>query len=354
LEALRNTHRISLVLAAIGLVAALLVAACGGDDNSKSTPTTAAGATISQVAGSPSAPATNTAAYPVTVTDLLGRSVTIKSKPMTIVALSPTAVEFVYAAGGTVVGRTDTVDYPPAAKSATDIGSAYQPSMEKVLSLKPDLIVADSIIDAQPQLMSAITATGIPTIFAGVDSYQKVLDGLTLMGKVLDNSSATNAVAANVTKARDNAKAALAGKNISALAITADQDQVLYGAKTDSYAGDILAQLGISNPASTLPDSGPFPGYTTLAQEKIIEFNPDYIFTVTPAPPPVPRLSTTIPQIPAFANLKAVQNHHVFEAPVELIEAPGPRIIDAFNAITSAILGANSSTASPAASSTTH
>ncbi|MGH2631966.1 MAG: ABC transporter substrate-binding protein, partial [Tepidiformaceae bacterium] len=252
-------------------------------------------------------------------------------------------------------GRTSSVDVPEAAKQATDVGSAYQPSMEKVLSLKPDLIVADSIIDAQPQLMKAITDSGIPTIFAGVDSYQKVLDGLKLMGQVLDNSAATETVAANVTKARDDAKAALAGKTISALAITADQDQVLYGAKTDSYAGDILAQLGISNPASTLPDSGPFPGYTTLAQEKIIEFNPDYIFTVTPAPPPVPRLSTTIPQIPAFSHLKAVQNKHVFEAPVELIEAPGPRIIDAFNAITNAILGKDSAaTGSPAASATAH
>lgn len=334
---MRNAGRIPLIVAAIALAGGLLAAACGSSSG------TAAPAASPSIANTPTsgapAVAATAAAYPVTVTDLLGRSVTIKAKPTTIVALSPTAVEFVYAAGGTVVGRTDTATYPAAAAQAANIGSAYQPNMEKILALKPDLIVADSILDAQPQLKSAIDGTGITTIYAGVDSYQKVLDGLALMGKVLDNSAATNKVAAAVTKARDDARAALAGKHISALAITADQNQVLYGAKANSYAGDILTQLGISNPASSLPDAGPFPGYTTLAQEKIIQFNPDFIFTVTPAPPPVPRLSTTIPQIPAFASLKAVKDHHVIEAPVELIEAPGPRIIDAFRAITAAVLG---------------
>lgn len=329
----------------------ILASACGGDDNGSNTPTAAASPSASAAAGSPSSAAK--AAYPVTVTDLNGRSVEIKAKPKSIVAMSPTATELVYAAGASVVGRTETATYPEAARQAKNIGNAYQPNMETVLSLKPDLLVADSVIDAQPDLKKAIEGAGIPVIYAGADSYQKVIDGLNLMGQVFDSKATTDKVIADINKARDDAKAVIAPKNITAVALIADRDQTLYAAKDSSYVGDIMKQVGINNPASSQPDSGPFPGYTALAPEKLVQFNPDYIFTITPAPAPAPRLSTLIPQIPPFKGLKAVTTQgHVAEIPVELVlQAPGPRIIDAFKAFSAAVSG-QATQATPASSAT--
>jgi iron complex transport system substrate-binding protein len=335
-----HQRRLSLLLLVGAVALGLVVTACGGDDStSKTTPATTAAASPSAATTAVATQAATT--YPVKVTDLLGRQVEIKAKPKSVVALSPTAVELVYAAGGTVIGRTDTVSFPEAAKQAKSVGSAYQPSMETVLSLQPDLIVADSILDAQPQLSKVIEGSGIPVIYAGADSYQKVLDGLKLLGTVFDGKALTDKVAADVTKARDDAKAAIASKNISAVAILADQNQVIYAAKDGSYVGDVMKQVGITNPANPLPDSGPFPGYTAIPQDKLLAANPDYIFTTTPAPQPVPRLSTSIPQIPAFKTLKAVTTpNHVVEVPVELVlEAPGPRIIDLFKALRTAVAG---------------
>lgn len=326
----RSLALLFLVLA----LGALFAAACGGDDdnNAKSTATAAPSGTAS----SPTAKA----AYPVTVTDLLGRTVEIKAKPKVVVALSPTAVEMVYAAGGTIAGRSGSVDFPEAAKAAPEVGTAYQPSLEKILALKPDLVVADSVIQAQPALRKPLEDLGVPVIFAGADSYQKVLDGLALMGKVFDSAETTKTLSTSITKARDEAKAALASKNVSAVAIISDRDQTLYAAKPSSYAGDVLNQLGLRNPAASQADSGPFPGYTTLAPEKLIEYDPDFIFTITPAPAPAPRLSTLVPQIPPFKGLKAVTGKKVVELNLEFfLQAPGPRIIDAFKAITTAVAG---------------
>ncbi len=310
---------------------------CGDDDDSDSTPSASSPAATT-AAASATAPK---AAYPIQVTDLLGRNVDIKAKPQTIVALSPSATEFVYASGGTIVGRTSSVNYPEAAKQAKDVGTAYQPNPETILALKPDLLVGDAIIGAQPSLRKLIEGIGVPVVFVGADSYQKVLDSLAIMGKVLNTSDKTKQITTDIEKTLADSKAALAGKPVSALALIADRDQTLYAAKPSSYVGDVLAKLGLTNPAAGQPDSGPFPGYTAVAPEKLVEYNPDFLFTISPAPPPAPRLSSLIPQRPPFKGLKAVTTpNHVVEAdPQVFLEAPGPRVVNAFKAIVAAVTG---------------
>jgi len=329
---------LTLSLTLLVVFAAAFTVACGGDDDDKTSNEPTQAATTAGTTPQAGATTATQAAYPVKVTDQLGRSVEIKAKPKTIVAVSPTAVEFVYAAGGTVAGRSSSVDYPEAAKSAKDIGTAYQPNFEQILALKPDLVVADAVIHAQPTLRKPFEDLPVPVIFAGADSVQKVIDGLNLMGQVLDSKATTDKVIANINTAKEDAKKALAGKSLSAIALIADRDQTLYAAKPGSYAGDILTQLGITNPAAAQPDSGPFPGYTTLAPEKLIEYNPDYIFAITPAPEPAPRLASLIPNIPPFKGLKAVTAKHVVDAKVELfLQAPGPRVAEAFKTVAAAV-----------------
>jgi iron complex transport system substrate-binding protein len=345
LKSLRDIPWLVPVMLGLVATAAMLSVGCGDDDSTAATAstatTTAASATTAASSATTAAATTAATTYPLKVTDLLGRQVEIKAKPTTIVALSPTAVEYVYAVGGTVVGRSQSADFPEAAKSATEVGTAYQPSFEAILALKPDLVIADSVIHAQPDLRQGLEGLGVPVIFAGADSYKGVIDGLTLVGKVLNgNDKAATAIAA-INKARDDAKAAIGATRINAVIMIAGRDQTLYAAKSNSYAGDVLTQLGVTNPAADGPESGPgFPGYTTLAPETLLQYDPAYIFTTTPGPASVPRLSTLIPTIPPFKNLKAVTGNKVIELDVELfLEAPGPRIGDAFAAIAKAVKG---------------
>ncbi|MCX7618940.1 ABC transporter substrate-binding protein [Tepidiforma sp.] len=271
---------------------------------------------------------------------MLGRKVEIKAEPKTIVAVSPTAVELVYAAGKTVAGRPSTANYPPEAQSAQAVGTAYQPNLEAILALKPDLVIADSVIHAQPALRQPLEGLPVPVIFAGANSYKQVLDALRLVGTALNATATTDKVIADIEKSLADARKALEGKKVSAVAILSDRDQTLYAAKSTSYTGDILKELGITNPADALPDAGPFPGYATIAPEKLVEFNPDYIFAITPAPPPAPRLANLIPTIPPFRGLKAVTSNHVVDSDVELfVQAPGPRVKLAFEAVAKAVSG---------------
>jgi len=320
-------HRYLLLTAAVA--SAVFLAACSSDEEATATPTEATTATETATA-TEAAPA----AYPVEVTDLLGRTVTIEAKPEVIVAVSPTSVELVYAVGGKVVGRSSSVTFPADAAAATDVGSAYQPSIETILSLNPYLVIGDSVIHAAPEIRALLEGLPVPVLFVGADSYDDVLTGLRLMGQVLDAPDAAEAQVAEIEAALAAAKTALAGRDVTAVAMIADRDNTMYAAKASSWMGDLLLQLGVTNIAADLPDSGPFPGYATLAPEVLLQADPAFILTITPAPEPAPRLSTLVPQIPPFRGLQAVVSNQVVELDLELfLQSPGPRVVEALQAL---------------------
>ena len=79
----------------------------------------------------------------ITVTDDRGKRVTLLAPAQRIIALAPSITELVYAAGagGRLVGVARFSDYPAAAKDIQHIGDASRIDLERVLSLKPDLII---------------------------------------------------------------------------------------------------------------------------------------------------------------------------------------------------------------------
>ena len=360
LQLFSGKPRALLTLSLVGLVSVALLVACGSDEEPAPAPTAApteaatpaptqpptegpteaatpapTEASTPEPAEAPPAPG-----YPRDVVDLFGRTVTIPNLPTAIVALSPTATELVYAVGGAVVGRTRTVNYPPEALGATDVGNAYQPNAEAILALEPDLVVADSTIHIAPEVRDTLEGLGVPVIFAGAASVDEVLTGLTLLGDVLDNPDGAAAAVAAIEAARAAAQEALAGQELSAVILIGDRDRTLYAAKGSSYGGSILDTLGFANPADVQPDSGPFPGFTRVAPEAMLEYDPVYIFTVTPAPPPAPRLSAMLGLFPGFSGLQAMANGRVVELDVQLlVQSPGPRVVEAFDAIVAAVAG---------------
>jgi ABC-type Fe3+-hydroxamate transport system substrate-binding protein len=76
--------------------------------------------------------------------DELGREVTVPDHPHRLVCLAPNITDTVYAlgSGSDIVGITDYTKYPPEAAQKPSVGGVINPSLEKLASLRPDLVFA--------------------------------------------------------------------------------------------------------------------------------------------------------------------------------------------------------------------
>ena len=214
------------------------------------------------------------------------------------------------------------------------VGTAYAPNFEAVLSLNPDLVIADSVIHAQPAILENLTGLPAPVFMAGAGSYGDVLTALENLGVAFDLADEANQEIDRIQSAMDSAKAA-AASDITAVVLIADRDNSLYAAKNTSFIGDVISEIGITKVAAEQPDGGPFPGFSAAPFETMLMWDPDFIFTITPAPEPAPRLSTLLPQIPPLRGLGAVRSSRVIELSNDLaLRSPGPRVDQLIETIT--------------------
>src|ERR1051325_929314 len=80
------------------------------------------------------------------LTDDLGRTVSLPAKVDRVVSLAPNLTEIVFAVGGgaQLVGRTSYCDFPPEAKSVAEVGDTIHPSLERVIALKPQVVLVST------------------------------------------------------------------------------------------------------------------------------------------------------------------------------------------------------------------
>jgi len=129
-------------------------------------------------------------AQPVAVTDDAKRPVVLPAPAQRVITLSPSLTELAFAAGGglRLVGVAEHSNYPQAARSLPRIGDALSFQLERILALKPDLILAWQQGN-NPRQLERLAALGIPIYYSQIDRLEDVATTLERLG-VLFGSSA--------------------------------------------------------------------------------------------------------------------------------------------------------------------
>ncbi|GBD13723.1 putative siderophore-binding lipoprotein YfiY [bacterium HR24] len=286
----------------------------------------------------PATPTPSGRAAPGVVTDFLGRRVQVPPSPSRVAAVSPTTVELLYYIGGVSVVRTDGASYPPQVADLPSVGPSYSPSLERLASYSPDLVLADSVL--QQGLVQRLESLGVPVVMVGIERVEDVPRALRLVGQAIGRPDAGEEAAARLERELEPLRGSVAGRRLRAMALIADAQGNVYAARNDAYVGSVLQFLGAQNVAADLPQTGPFPGFSQVNAEAASDLDPDVVLAISPAPPPAPRLSQLLPRMPGFGSLRAVREGRVVELdPALFLQAPGPRVVEAARQLKQALEG---------------
>ena len=271
----------------------------------------------------------------VTVTDMTGREITLDAPATRVVALTASDCEILYAlgAGDTLVGRGEYCDYPEDVQAVPSVQSGYETNVEQIIALEPQVVLMATMAQTKEQV-EALEAAGVHVIVSDAQDIAGVYTAIELIGAV--------------TGKNDEAAALIAGMKDSFAAIAAkaegDGSKTVYfevspleyglwTAGKGTFMDELAQMIGLKNAFEDVE------GWAAISEEQVLERDPDYIVTISmyygEGPTPVEEIMGR----EGWQELKAVKNEAVFNADSNEVSRPGPRLVDAAQALYDFVYG---------------
>lgn len=286
----------------------------------------AAGLAVALVAGLAANPAVAgpAAGTTVQVRDDQGRTVSLAAPARRAVTLAPHATELVYAAGAGdhVIATIRGSDYPPAARQLPVIGDGTQPDPERVAAVRPDLLIAWQPGAAAP-LARVMDKLGVPVFYSDPLTLAAIPDAVERMG-ALFGTEAQARPAAQALRARLEALAArYAGRRPVRVFVQAGLDPI-YTLNDSSIVSDALRVCGGVNVFGQAPVVAP-----QVSLESVLAARPEAVLAGISRPEDAARNLAAWQAL----GLPAARLGHVYGVDADALYRPGPRLIDAAEAI---------------------
>ena len=219
-----------------------------------------------------------------------------------IVVLDPAVVEMVYLLGGedklVGIAKLERSKIWPEEKTekVESVGTFINPSLEKIIALKPDLVIES--FHSSDAIDKSLTSNNIEIIKIQANSIEDIFKNFQKVAKILGKEKeAEKIIAEKRQKIEEIKKIDTAEKK--GLFILAPTPMRVFGKGT--LPNDIMEMLNIKNIAAGMEGMSP-----TLTPEYIIKENPDIILTFVKNPQEIVKANPQIKDISAIKNNKFV------------------------------------------------
>ncbi len=260
--------------------------------------------------------------YARTVTDEIGRSLNITPRPQRIVSLAPGITETLYALSldDKIVGVTTFCDWPASARKKPKIGGFINPSIEKIVSLKPDLIIATADGNKKDTVQQ-LERLGLPVYVISPSNIDGFLRSILNIGKITNREKNAEKLVEKFQKRLNNITAQIRHKNKPRVFFQLGLEPV-FTVGRGTLINEIIERAGGINVAGL--DIAHYPVYSA---EGIMGASPEIIIFA----PMVNDKNFAAVKIfwQKFGELPAVKNNKIYPIDADLINRASPRIFDA-------------------------
>jgi iron complex transport system substrate-binding protein len=262
------------------------------------------------------------------VKDEIGRSVNITSAPQRIVSLAPGITETLYALNldDKIVGVTSFCDWPAAARTRPQIGGFTNPSIEKIVSLKPDLIIATADGNRKDTVLQ-LERLGLPVYVTNPSDTKGILRSILNIGKISNREKNAGILVEKLQRRLNNIAVQIRHKRKPRIFFQIGLEPVVTAGK-GTLINEAIERAGGINIAGD--DVARYPRYSA---EGIMGASPEIILF---APMINDKEFTMVKNFwREFEGIPAVKNNRIYPIKTDLISRASPRIVDAIEKMAS-------------------
>ncbi len=259
-----------------------------------------------------------------TYTDDLGKRVIIPAAPQRIISLAPSITEILFALdlGERVIGVTTYCDFPAATKAKEKVGDTLKPNLERIIALKPDLVLLSTASQLE-KITQQLEQLGIPVFVTNPKTVDEVISSIRKIGEITGAKQKADTVAAEMQQKIRVVEIQAHTMHPRVLYVLQLSPLITAGKKT--FINDLI----------NLADAQSISGeetvdYPQFSRETALARAPEVI--IIPASHGTEIVSTTDVKN-AFATTPAVKNNRIITIDPDLIDRPGPRIVEGLSAL---------------------
>jgi iron complex transport system substrate-binding protein len=255
------------------------------------------------------------------VTDETGRRITLPAAPKRIVSLAPNVTEILFSLGldREVVGVSIHCDFPEKVKERERVGSYVSLDFEKIVSLRPDLIIATGAGNTR-EMVERLEKLGFPTYVVFPKDFEGILMSIEHLGQILRRQREAREIVQGLERRKQRVIQVTRDRTRPKVFLTIGESPMVTVGK-GSFADDLIHLAGGENVAAKEERM-----YPRWGMEEILRRAPEVILVSSMSPKgDYPKI---LDEWARWKMIPAVRDGRIHLINSDLVDRPSPRIIE--------------------------